>query len=683
MRVSIAAKIMGLAVVSVVATVGIVLCVAFYCVRDGYEKITARTVQSYLNVLDRQIETYKEGYLDMARTQASRPNIIDGVLAGDTARLRELGRTVMSGGKADLLVFTNAKADVVARGHVETAGDNIGNQEGVKRALAGEPCCLFESGNVVRFSIRAYAPIKKDDRVVGVAIVGQDLTNNSALVDGIKNDLGAEASIFYGDTRVSTSLTVDGKRLVGTKLDNQAILDAVLVRGSTFFGNNVLLGREYRTAYQPLQNFGKTVGMVFVGVDISETLAGRDVILKNVALAGLGSLLLFAGLAWWLSRKLTRPLVQCVEFARAVSRGEAGAALVVSQKDETGVLAAALSAMAGDIRKQMAEVAKAREQAEAEAAMARADREKADEACRMAENAKVEGMLHAAGQIEGVVEVVTAASQQLAAQIEQASVGAGDQSRQVSEAAGSMEQLNATVLEVARNASQAAETAEAAKSRAEEGAAVVKDVVRGIALVADQARLIKTDMGTLGRKAEGIGAIMDVISDIADQTNLLALNAAIEAARAGDAGRGFAVVADEVRKLAEKTMTATKEVGEAIKGIQDGTHQNVANFDRAVEHVEAATGLAERSGEALVTIVGLVETAADQVRSIATAAEEQSAASEEIGRTVDRINVISNETARSMNESARAVDDLAGQAKALHALVVDMQREGAGKARLA
>ncbi len=676
MRVSIAAKIMGLVIASVVATAGIIQFVALHFVRDGYEKITAQAVQSSLNVLNHQIEAYKEGYLDMARTQAVRPNVIKGVLDHDTPLLRQLGQTFLAGGKADLIVFIDADANVVARGHTERAGDNIGNQDGVKRALAGQACALFESGNAVGFSLRTYVPITKDNAIVGAVIVGQNLTNNSVLVDSIKKELGAEATIFYGDTRVSTTLEVDGKRVVGTRLDNPAIREMVLGQGKTYFGDNVIIGRSFRSAYQPLKNFDTIVGMVFVGTDISQILQSRDNIIKAVAVAGLGCLVLFAAVAWGVSRMLTRPLARCVDFARAVSRGDADDTLVLRQQDETGALAKALSVMAQDIKARMAEVAKAREQAEAEATRARAEREKADEACRMAENAKVEGMLHAAGRIEGVVEVVTAASQQLAAQIEQSNRGAEDQSRQVGEAVRSMEQLNATVLEVAKNASHAAETTEQAKDRAEAGAEVVASVVAGIAGIADQARIIKNDMGALGRQAEGIGAIMEVISDIADQTNLLALNAAIEAARAGEAGRGFAVVADEVRKLAEKTMAATKEVGAAIQGIQEGTLKNIENFDRATQSVEAATALATRSGEALSAIVGLVDAAADQVRSIATAAEEQSAASEEIGRTVERINRISGETAQAMGQSARAVEDLAGQAKALHGLVLDMQRQG-------
>jgi len=135
-------------------------------------------------------------------------------------------------------------------------------------------------------------------------------------------------------------------------------------------------------------------------------------------------------------------------------------------------------------------------------------------------------------------------------------------------------------------------------------------------------------------------------------------------------------VADEVRKLAEKTMTATQEVGAAITGIQQGTKKNLDNVERAVTTVEQATRLANESGEALQEIVSLVEVATDQVRSIAAASEQQSAASEEINRSIDEINRISSETATAMNQSALAVGDLASQAGNLRGLIDTMKQGG-------
>lgn len=295
---------------------------------------------------------------------------------------------------------------------------------------------------------------------------------------------------------------------------------------------------------------------------------------------------------------------------------------------------------------------------------------------KAAEKALKDGVLRAAQQLESVVEIVTSASEQLSAQIEQSSRGAEGQAHRIGETSTSMEEMNATVLEVARNASSAASTADQAKVQAEEGAKVVSQVVHGIEEVQRQSQEMKQDMGNLGEQAEGIGQILNVISDIADQTNLLALNAAIEAARAGEAGRGFAVVADEVRKLAEKTMTATKEVGDAIRGIQNGTRKNIENVERSGKTIEDVTKLANTSGESLRHIVSLAETTTDQVRSIATASEEQSAASEEINRSLEDVNRVSLETTDAMVQSSQAVGELANQAQVLKRLVDEMKSDG-------
>ncbi|WP_027193232.1 methyl-accepting chemotaxis protein [Megalodesulfovibrio gigas] len=242
------------------------------------------------------------------------------------------------------------------------------------------------------------------------------------------------------------------------------------------------------------------------------------------------------------------------------------------------------------------------------------------------------------------------------------------QSHRVQETATAMEEMNATVLEVAQNASHAAEQAGDAKTKAEDGEAVVEQSVQAIAAVRTQAQALKQNMGELGQRAENIGQIMNVISDIADQTNLLALNAAIEAARAGDAGRGFAVVADEVRKLAEKTMHATKEVGEAIRAIQDGARKNAAVVDTASQAVDSATTLASQSGEALKAIVRRVVETTAQVQAIAAAAEEQSAASEEITRAIAEVNDINSATVADLQASDAMLVRLASLAGKLRSL---------------
>ncbi|MBZ2173016.1 methyl-accepting chemotaxis protein [Nitratidesulfovibrio sp. SRB-5] len=415
---------------------------------------------------------------------------------------------------------------------------------------------------------------------------------------------------------------------------------------------------------------------------------GQQVSSSNTASAGTAATMMYAamalsflasiGLGLLLTSHVGGLLGEDPGYLADVARKIAGGDLDVvfrAQRRQGGVYAV-IQDMVKTMKGKIAEAEHKSAEAAEHARLAQIATDEANEAKAKAERAKAEGMIAAAQQLEKVVEVVSSASEELSAQIEQSSRGTEVQSQRVAETATAMDEMNATVIEVAKNASQAADSAGHARGKAVDGARVVAEAVESITDVQQKSIILKADMASLGKQAEGIGQIMNVISDIADQTNLLALNAAIEAARAGDAGRGFAVVADEVRKLAEKTMAATKEVGEAIGSIQQGARKNLENVEHSVVTIEQATNLANQSGVALKEIVAMVESAADQVRSIAAASEQQSAASDEITKSIEDINIISGETASAMTQSAQAVGELASQAQTLRTLIEKMKSGG-------
>ena len=400
---------------------------------------------------------------------------------------------------------------------------------------------------------------------------------------------------------------------------------------------------------------------------------GKLIILSLIAAVILAA----TGISALIIRGVTKQLGEDPSYLHHVASEIAAGQLDLSFKPYSGDggVYGVLIKMVGNLKAKITEADSKSQQAEQQAKAAQEATAQAEDATRRAERAKAEGMLQAARELEGIVQVVSSASEALSAQIAQSSRGADDQSARVRETATAMEEMNATVLEVAKNAQQAANVSHQAREQAVEGSQIVNDAVMGIESVHTQSIAIKEDMDALGKQAESIGQIMGVIADIADQTNLLALNAAIEAARAGDAGRGFAVVADEVRKLAEKTMSATQEVGQAITGIQAGTRKNILNVEQVAVTIESATNMSVRSGESLKKILEFVHLVNDQVQSIATASEQQSAASEEINQSVEQVATISAQTAQTMEQATKAVADLTQQSQSLQRLIEEMKNQ--------
>ena len=242
------------------------------------------------------------------------------------------------------------------------------------------------------------------------------------------------------------------------------------------------------------------------------------------------------------------------------------------------------------------------------------------------------------GTIRGNAEEVAGSSRALAELSSGLHDGAKRQAGDTAQIRDSLGELEATIQQVAGDASQAAGASRSAGQAVEQGQRVIGLSLTGLHALVGEVQQNAQMIEKLAEESATIGGVLTVIRAIAEQTNLLALNAAIEAARAGEAGRGFAVVADEVRSLAQRTAGATAEIQTLIAGLQSAAHQSVQGMRAQVEHAEATANQAQAADGALDKIVGAIQTISDTAVRIADVTAQQSGAVSEIRDNSERIH---------------------------------------------
>ncbi|SFX69423.1 methyl-accepting chemotaxis protein [Marinospirillum alkaliphilum] len=243
------------------------------------------------------------------------------------------------------------------------------------------------------------------------------------------------------------------------------------------------------------------------------------------------------------------------------------------------------------------------------------------------------------------------------------------QREQTEQGAAAINQMSATVQEVAGHTVEAARLAQTADGEAVSGSEEVKRTLNSINALADEVEAAGQVIDQLSEHSAEIGSVLEVIETIAEQTNLLALNAAIEAARAGEHGRGFAVVADEVRGLASRTQESTRDIQQRIEKMQTSARSAVQAMEKGRSKAVDSVVQARRAGDSLSAINQSVAAINDMNTQIASAAEEQSAVAEEINRNFSSITEASEQAAAGSNQISAASRELARLAGELQASV--------------
>ncbi|MFC3912370.1 methyl-accepting chemotaxis protein [Pseudaeromonas sharmana] len=347
----------------------------------------------------------------------------------------------------------------------------------------------------------------------------------------------------------------------------------------------------------------------------------------SVVISLVATLLVIAG-AWLLIRQIRQPLQRLLNDIHRVANGDLSQQIDLThfQRDEIGELAAGFDKMCVNLRMLVTDVH------------------------------------HCVDQLSSATNEISALATQSAGNMH-------SQKDELNMLATAMNEMQATVQEIARNTNDTAKASEDASTRADHGASMVNNTINSVDKVASELEQTANVVHKLDADSRNISVVLEVIRGIADQTNLLALNAAIEAARAGEQGRGFAVVADEVRTLAKRTQDSTAEINRIISELQLRSTQAGESMQKSQQMMNSTIDIARQAGASISEISGSASSISHMMTQVATATEQQGSVSDELNSNIVRISQASDEVAAGSKEMAHACEELNQLASHLSGMV--------------
>ncbi len=350
---------------------------------------------------------------------------------------------------------------------------------------------------------------------------------------------------------------------------------------------------------------------------------------KDIGILSILAVLLGAGIAFLLTRMISKPMVVMAKAAKGIASGDLTADEIrVKSRDEIGELAHSFNEMARSIRSVIREVSMSAEHVAASA----------------------EELTASSEQIRG-------ANEQIALTMGEVAIGSEKQTRSMEESTHSINELSVGVHHITTNAESVASAAIQTSEIASEGNQTIQTTVNQMNAINLTVGGLAQAVKGLGDRSQEIGQIVEVITGIATQTNLLALNAAIEAARVGEHGSGFAVVAKEIRKLAEQSKKSAEQITDLITAIQVETIQTVQLMEAGTQEVAEGIHAVNIAGQSFERIQQSVNEVANRIQEVSAASEQMSASTDQVVHTISIISDIAGTTSSGTQQVSTAIEE--------------------------
>ena len=613
---------------------------------------SAVVVDNFKN-MEQQALSSTEWFTNSAR-------LADAFSSGNRAEAVSVGKLAMKSIGFDYFVVTDINGRVFMRAHQPGKfGDSIIDQVNIKKALKGQSSVGLEEGEIVKFSIRAGAPLKdRNGRIIGAISLGYILSNNN-FVDSQRALLKSHITIFQGEKRLSTTIQDEkGNRIIGTNLGIKRITDRVLVQGENYYGDSSIQGKKYSTAYLPLRDVeNKVVGMLFLGVEASviDGLINKLLSYLTIAIC-LTSVIFVILLRTFLKNTIFKRLQNINVRLKEIAEGDGDLTVRIEEtsRDEIGGLADSFNRFVEKIRGVITDIKKV----SVELNNMAGELNKAT--VIFSDNSQAQA---------SSIEEVNATTEELSAGMEMISENTKVQDESMNTLVTSMTDLSALITETGKSIDESLKLGSSMSAEARTGEESLNSMTES--------------MGKIEESSSQVYNIIKIINDISEQINLLSLNAAIESARAGEAGRGFAVVADEISKLADQTAGSINDINRLIKSneeeIKNGSSRVedagrvfsviIHGVEQIGEMMKRVSGFMNRQVEARDEMTRLSNVVKTKTEEIKNATGEHRLSTEEIVRASGGINEMTQSIAGAAEEMASMAEEITAMSETLKSRV--------------